>query len=48
MVTTPSIWMGLREKLRLKQGDIFNRTFLTQDVEGLSGITRIAVSSWRT
>ncbi|MCH8082864.1 MAG: outer membrane protein assembly factor BamA [Myxococcales bacterium] len=26
---------GLREKLSLKQGDIFNRTFLTQDVEGL-------------
>jgi outer membrane protein insertion porin family len=26
---------GLREKLSLKRGDIFNRSFLTQDVEGL-------------
>jgi len=26
---------GLREQLSLKEGDIFNRTFLTQDVEGL-------------
>ena len=26
---------GLRKKLSLKEGDIFNRTFLTQDVEGL-------------
>ena len=26
---------GLRELLSLKQGDIFNRSFLTQDVEGL-------------
>ncbi|MCH8890213.1 MAG: outer membrane protein assembly factor BamA [Myxococcales bacterium] len=26
---------GLREKLSLKEGDIFNRTFLTEDVEGL-------------
>jgi outer membrane protein insertion porin family len=26
---------GLRKQLSLKQGDIFNRTFLTQDVEGL-------------
>jgi len=26
---------GLREKLSLKQGDIFNRAFLTHDVEGL-------------
>jgi len=28
---------SLREKLQLKEGDIFNRTFLTQDVEGLRG-----------
>ena len=28
---------NLRQKLQLKEGDIFNRTFLTQDVEGLRG-----------